>query len=48
VLVGLLGSRVIRRMSGRVTDLLVEELKRFWSETAPRADRTNAEGGEDV
>jgi hypothetical protein len=46
-LVGLFGARLMREMSGRTTDLLVGELKRFWSDTASQDGGAEAEGGDD-
>lgn len=45
-LVGMFGARLMREMSGRATDLLARELKRFWDGTAARSDEADTEGGD--
>ncbi len=45
-LIGLFGARFMREMSGRTTDLLAGELKRFWDSTAPQSDEADTEGGD--
>ncbi len=47
-LVGLFGARLMREMSGRITDLLASELKRFWSDGAPQSESASAEGSDDA
>ncbi len=47
-LVGLFGARLMREMSGRITDLLAAELKRFWSNTSPQSEPASADGGDDA
>ncbi|MHB8901084.1 MAG: hypothetical protein ACYC6Y_20235 [Thermoguttaceae bacterium] len=47
LLVGLLGSRLVRELSGQAADLLVRELRGFWSSTEPHREQTPTEGGKD-
>ena len=46
VLVGVLGGRFARQLGNRSTELLCNELKRFWSETVSQKEGTSADRGD--
>lgn len=47
-LIGLFGARLMREMSTKTTDLLANELKSFWNDTATRNKAKESQGGADA